>query len=160
MHVFKNFADLLEVAVRIERQGIDFYNRLSTTIDSSQAKDVFSFLAAEEEKHSGVFRMMLEKTADYAPRFNYPGEYGLFIDGVASRLLEKVRKVIGSLPSRNINEALDMGIEFEKESILFYTELKLEGGLDKANMETLQEIIDEERKHWLKLISLEDKLKF
>jgi rubrerythrin len=89
---FKNFADVLEVAVRIERQGADFYNKLSSKLKMSQAKDAFSFLAAQEEKHAGVFRQMLEKVIDNAPRFNYPGEYGLFIEGVASRLLDKIER--------------------------------------------------------------------
>ncbi|MGP8154418.1 MAG: ferritin family protein [Smithella sp.] len=60
---FKKFADVLEVAVRIERQGADLYNKLSGRLKSTQAKDVFSFLAAEEEKHAGVFRKMLQITS-------------------------------------------------------------------------------------------------
>jgi rubrerythrin len=157
---FKNFTDVLEIAVRIERQGTDFYNKLSSKMKIPQAKDAFSFLAAQEEKHAGIFRQILEKVADYNPRFNYPGEYGLFIDGVASRLLNKIEKEIVSLPANNENEVLDIGIELEKETILFYQEIKSESKLKREEDKVLQIVIDEERSHWQKLISLKNKLKF
>jgi rubrerythrin len=157
---FKNFSDVLEVAVRIERQGADFYNKLSSSPETPQVKDVFSFLASQEEKHAGVFRQILEEVADYSPRFNYPGEYGLFIEGVASRLLDKIEKAVVSLPAGNENEVLDIGIEFEKETILFYLEIKSENKLSPKEDKALQKVIDEERSHWQKLISLKNKLKF
>lgn len=158
---FNNFADVLEVAVRIERQGVDFYNKLSSGMATPQAKDAFAFLAAQEEKHAGVFRQILEKVADYDPRFNYPGEYGLFIEGVASRLLDSMEKARGSSPAAgNENEVLDIGIEFETETILFYLEIKSESNLNSKDDSTLQKIIDEERSHWQKLVLLKNKLNF
>ena len=160
MHKFKNIADVLEIAVRIERQGADFYNKLSSKMKISQAKDAFSFLAAEEEKHAGVFRQILEEVADYNPRFNYPGEYGLVIDGVASRLLNKIEKEIVSLPAANDNDLLDIGIELEKETILFYQQIKSESKLKREEDKVLQKVIDVERSHWQKLVSLKDSLKF
>lgn len=158
MSEFKKVVDVLEVAVRIERQGSEFYNKLYNTVTTSETKDVFSFLAAEEEKHSGVFRKMLEKVADYHPRFNYPGEYGLFIDGVASYLLEKIEKKINLISSQNIDEAIDLGIELEKETILFYSELKAESQFDASDQKNLEKIIDEERSHWRKLINFKNKI--
>lgn len=160
MFKFNNFADVLEVAVRIERQGTDLYNKLSALHQSSLAKDVFSFLAAEEEKHAGIFRKMLQKAADYTPRFNYPGEYGLFIEEVASRILDEIEKEISSLPADRENDVLDIGMELEKETILFYMEIKSESKLSQEESEMLQDVIDEERLHWQKLLSLKNKLKF
>jgi rubrerythrin len=157
---FKKFADVLETAVRIERQGIEFYNKLGSFVRSPQAKTVFSFLAAEEEKHAGVFRQMLQKVAEYLPRFDYPGEYGLFIEDVASHFLDKIEKAILSLPAADENEALDVGIELEKETILFYLEIKTESKLSPKEEKVLQKIIDEERAHWRKLVSLKSKTKF
>jgi len=159
MSVFRDFADVLEVAVRVERLGIELYRKLYDTEESPHAKSTFSFLAAEEEKHAGTFRKMLEENANYTPRFDYPGEYGRFLNDYAASIVGKVEKA-GSLMNRiTINEALEMGIEFEKETILFYYELKSEGDFEN-NSEALQRIIDEERSHWRKLVSLKDTLKF
>ncbi|MGV8118774.1 MAG: ferritin family protein [Candidatus Xenobiia bacterium LiM19] len=159
MSVFKDFSDVLEVAVRVERLGIELYKKLYDTVESPHAKSTFSFLAAEEEKHAGTFRKLLEENASYTPRFEYPGEYGRFLNDYAASIVGKVEKAGSLMAKITINEALEMGIEFEKESILFYYELKSEGDFDK-NTETLQKIIDEERSHWRKLISLKDTLKF
>ena len=160
MSVFKKLSDVLEVAVRIERQGVELYNKLHNTVESSKAKDLFSFLAAEEEKHIGVFRQILEKVSDYAPRFDYPGEYGLFLDGVVSRLLDKVKKAGKSLSAENTNEALDVGIDLEKETILFYSELDLEGRFNPPERGILKKVINEERSHWQRLANLKNKIKF
>jgi len=156
----KNFADVLEVAVRIERKGGEFYNKLTSFVRSPEANAVFSYLAAEEEKHAGLFRQLLQKIAEYPPRYNYPGEYGLFIEGVASRFLDKAEKGVLSLTAANENDALDIGIELEKESILFYLEIKTESKLSPKEDKILQKIIDEERSHWRKLFSLKNKIKF
>ncbi len=58
------------------------------------------------------------------------------------------------------NAALDTGIELEKETILFYLEIKSEGRLKPKEEKALQKVIDEERSHWQKFISLKNKLKF
>ncbi len=159
MSLFKDFNDVLEVAVRVERLGIALYKKLHDTVESPQAKSTFSFLAAEEEKHAGTFRKLLEESAPYTPRFEYPGEYGLFLNDYAASIVGKVEKAGSSMAKVTINEALEMGIEFEKETILFYYELKSEGDFGE-NAETLWKIIDEERSHWRKLVSLKDTLKF
>jgi len=150
--VIKHFVDVLEIAVRIERKGLEFYRRLYDTIDSPKAKRVFSYLAAEEEKHAGLFVKMLEKTADYQPRYEYPGEYGLFLNEMAAGIIKNA----GDRRATDLNDAIQAGIELEKESVLFYLELKQEGNFGRENEEILQAILDEERSHWKKLVSLRD----
>jgi rubrerythrin len=49
MSALKSIADVLEVAIRIERQGITFYKKLYDLATSPQARDAFAVLAAEEE---------------------------------------------------------------------------------------------------------------
>ena len=158
MFVFKNIVDVVEVAVRIERQGIQLYNSLSATVRSPKAKDAFSMLAADEEKHAGIFRAMLEKIADYTPRYTYPGEYGLFIDDMASGILEKAKRK-AKASAGNITKALDLGIGLEKETILFYSELASDKRLGKTHKEILGKVIAEERTHWKTLVALKNKLK-
>lgn len=154
MTVIKNFVDVLEVAVRIERQGIQFYKKLSLNAKSPQTSDIFSFLAAEEEKHSGTFANMLEKLADYTPRYDYPGEYGLFLNYIASDILKRIEKANSFQDAANTDEALDYAIEFEKETILFYLELDSEKEFSEENRIILGDIVNEEIKHWKKLVSM------
>jgi rubrerythrin len=146
MGEFKRAVDALEAAIRIERKGVEFYNKLSSAAKSPQAKDAFSFLAAEEERHLGVFRDMLEKAADYQPRYNYPGEYGMFIESAASGIFEKAQKAEGFLAAQDINASIEAGIEIEKETIAFYSEIMEQ--FDSGNKQLLQGVIKEEESHW------------
>ncbi|MGD9014457.1 MAG: ferritin family protein [Candidatus Omnitrophota bacterium] len=158
MSEFKRVIDVLEAAVRIERKGVEFYNQLYAVTESSQAKDVFSFLAAEEEKHLGIFREMLEQVTDYQPRYDYPGEYGLFIQGIAVNLFASIEKAEQLLTAKNINQVLDIGIEIEKQTIQFYSELI--GQFDLKQKKILQKVIDQEESHQQKLVFLKSKVKF
>lgn len=158
MSYFKEFADVLEVAVRIERQGLELYRRLHETVKSPDAKGAFAVLAAEEERHAGTFSAMLAKIADYTPRYDYPGEYGKFLNEYAASILDNAEKAFAQLDPVNFGAALDMGIALEKETILFYLEIR-EEGIGKENAETIQQIIREERSHWKRLLALKKDIK-
>jgi rubrerythrin len=160
MAKIEKISDLLEIAVRIERNGLDFYKALAGSAQHPAARDVFSFLAAEEEKHIGVFRKMLEKAADYAPRFSYPGEYELYLEGVASRSVftrEKMQDK-GIASCQNIGQSIEVAMEFEAESILFYNELL--GSFKDPAKKYLDEVIKEEKGHFAQLAQVRGKLKF
>lgn len=156
--MFKKVEDVLEVAIRVERQGVNLYKRLYEKAASPKARDVFSFLAAEEERHAGSFRDLLEKVADYEPRYEYPGEYGEFIDSVASSLIEKAEKILQISKTEDEKGAIDAGLVLEKETILFYSELL--DNFDLPDKEPLKKIIQDERVHWQRLENLKGKLNF
>lgn len=155
-----NLADILEAAVRIERNGVDFYRKLYESSDVPAARDVFNFLAAEEEKHIGTFRGMLEKVADYNPRFSYPGEYEDYLQGIAWRAFEAFKKGFdlagaGKSPAEAIGVAMDL----ETGSVAFYTELMNGFGSPEAR-QSIQGVINEEKSHLARLNALKTKLKF
>ena len=156
--MFKKIQDVLEVAVLIERGGIDFYNCLRDKLESPKARDVFSFLAAEEEKHAGTFRKMLEKKADYVPRYEYPGEYGKFLELMATVVIKKAAESLRSADILTDIQALEAGISMEKETILFYRELL--DNPDLQDKDTLKNIIGEEKMHWQKLEALKGNIAF
>ena len=158
MTAIRHFVDVLEIAVRIERQGMEMYRRFYEEAEAPQAKSVFSLLAAEEERHAGTFRTMLEKKADYTPRYDYPGEYGLFLNEMASSIL-KPAETRGP-GAADLNDALKRGVELEKDTILFYLEIKQEGHLEPDEAQIIQQLIDEERSHWKKLLALKGNLNF
>jgi rubrerythrin len=149
MSVFKNPAEIIEIAIRIERNGVEFYRYLSENVEDNDAKDVFSFLAAQEEKHVGIFRKMLYEVADYTPKYSYPGEYGLFLDELAGSAIDSLKNYENALKTRGFQEAIKLGIEAELQTIVYFTEL-YELLPDKVN-EALKNVIDEEKKHYLEL---------
>ena len=155
MSVVKTPAEIVETAIRIERNGVEFYKHLSENAESNDAQDVFSYLAAEEEKHIGVFRQLLDEVADYTPRYSYPGEYGLFLDELASSAIDSLKNYQDALKTKGFDEAIKLGIKVELQSIVSYSEFYelLPNGLS----DTIKEIIGEEKKHYLELKAIQKK---
>ena len=149
MSVFKTPAEIVETAIRIERNGEEFYKYLSENAEYNAAQDVFSFLAAEEEKHIGVFRNMLDEIADYSPGYSYPGEYGLFLDELAESAIESLTNYPDALKVKGFEEAIRLGIDVELQSIVYYSEF-YELLPNKLN-DVIKIVVNEEKKHYLEL---------
>ncbi len=149
---FNEVADIFEVAVRIERHSVELYLGLFRSVQSSRAKETFSILAAEEEKHLGQFRLLLEKAVSYIPRYVYPGEYELFVDGMASRALESFHDPSRARAAATAVDAIHVGMELEKGVIAFYQGLIDQfGDTDRRQVE---ELVAEERGHLERLRKL------
>lgn len=106
--------ELVQTAVTLEEQGRDFYRHLAERARKTEARHVFTQLAAEEEEHAAFFRRWLpaegeavgEDTASYLWALRRPE---LFVGD---------EEALGD-PYR----ALAVAIEAEKEAILCHTEL-------------------------------------
>jgi rubrerythrin len=153
MSVLKSIADVFAAAVRIERQGIVFYNKRHRQSLSTDAGNVFSVLAAEEEMHAGLFRKLLTETAGYTPRYDYLGEYGMLLNECAASVLKAVTET-ESVTTDFLSTAFDTGIAFEKETILFCLELSEEGSFSGQNAFLIKRPITEERTHLKELVAL------
>jgi rubrerythrin len=153
---FKKISDILEVAIRIERQGIEFYNKLHDTVDSTDAKETFSYLAAEEEKHIGWFREILSKVAEDKPKYKYPGEYELFLEGAANYALNFFQKGKTASAAKNTSESIEIGIGLEIASVAYYTQFSQ--GFAKTEKQIIEKVIKEEKSHLAKLQLMKRKL--
>lgn len=142
---FNEIADIFEVAVRIERHSVELYLNLFRAVRSSRAKELFSILAAAEEKHLGQFRLLLERAAAYVPRYAYPGEYELFVDGMASRTLESFRDPERPLTAPSAVEALGIAMELETGVISFYSGFI--GQFAGEDRRRVEELVAEEKEH-------------
>jgi len=149
---FQKAVDILEVAVRVERHSVELYVKFFETVRSSRAKELFSLLAAEEEKHLGRVRALLELVADYLPRYGYPGEYELFVDGMAARALDRSAGTVGAPQAGSTPEAITAAMALERGAVSFYTEhLERFQGSVRAGLE---ELIGDEKEHLEKLEDL------
>ena len=52
-------SDIVEIAVEIEKNGYDFYTKLSTQLKDQKAKEAFRFMANEEKQHIEDFKKMM-----------------------------------------------------------------------------------------------------
>jgi len=154
MAVFFSGSELLEIAMGIERNGMAFYQALADKTGNRDVKDIYNYLAGEEKKHLDTFQGMSDSLGQAKPQETYTEEYMLYlkslIDGVIFSNVTEARQKAGKLS--NEIEALDTGIQAEKDSILFYTELH--NLVRERDREVILTVLDEEKNHLRQLSEL------
>lgn len=146
--------EVVEMGIQIEKNGRDFYSGAIALIKSDKPKDIFTYLAGEEEKHIMTFEAMLSDVKKYEPSEAYPGEYFAYLKALAKGYVftkeGKGKEIAKNVKSQN--DAIELGIGFEKDSILFYQGMKQIVLEDEH--EVIQKLIEQEQKHLLKLYEL------
>ncbi|MBU1007262.1 MAG: ferritin family protein [Candidatus Omnitrophica bacterium] len=147
-------SDIVEVGIQIEKNGRDFYDAVAKAVKDVKAKEVFELLQGEEEKHIKRFEALLSRVKKYEPSEAYPGEYFAYLKTLSEGYIFKKDSNIRSLAEKlkNEKEILDTGIGFEKDSILFYHEMKKFILGDEQN--TVDKLIEEEQGHLRKLTDM------
>ena len=119
-------SEVVGLGIQIEENGRDFYNRLAEQSKIAKAKEVFKFLAGEEEKHIKVFQGILDKTQKFEPQGPDAGEYYAYMKALASEHIftqkDKGRQVAEAIQSDK--EAIEKAIRLEEDSVVFYEGLK------------------------------------
>lgn len=151
--------EIVEFAVQIEKNGRDFYRTLTKQSKNQQARDIFLYLAGEEEKHIVVFQKLLDSVKKYEPSEAYPDEYFAYMVRLAKGYVF-TKKNTGAVAAKNIQTdkgAVDIGVKFEKESILFFESMKKV--IPEKEHNTLDVLIQQEQDHLKRLSDLKRTLK-
>lgn len=142
-------AELLDIAVGIERNGVAYYDSLSQAADDLTLKKTYGQLADMERHHVDVFQQMrsavsgagavvpVEDEVEYGAYLKALIDSSVFTDDRVAR--ELARRVGGPA------EALQLALGAEKDSILFYTEMR--DLVPQRQREAVDSIIKEERSH-------------
>lgn len=152
--LFFSGGEIIEVAVQIERNGLAFYRSLAGSMKHEDVKNLFNHLADEEEKHIKSFQSIYKSFEDYKPAITDEEEYYDYIRMLAEMNVftkkEGIDEVINKVKDKK--DALDMAIRFEKESIIFFVEVK--GFVREAQRDAVEELVHQEQKHLRKLFLL------
>lgn len=148
--------DIMEIAMRIEENGANFYRFAVQLARDEETKKLFEHLAQEEEKHKSIFKNMLSGLERRDPPESYPGEYGAYLRNYADNNIIFTKEVMDKELAgiKDTSSALDFAIRRELDSILYYQEIK--GFVAEKNHETIDQVINEERKHF-KILSEQKK---
>lgn len=150
--------ELVKIGIQIEKNGRDFYNALAGRLKDSQAAGIFRYLAGEEEKHMAVFQGILDKIDKDEPAESYPGEYVDYMKVLAGESIfteENKGRELAQKPGTD-KEAVNMGIDFEKDSIVFYQGMKK--AVPKSDHKIIDDLIGQEQNHLRQLVDLKKKL--
>jgi rubrerythrin len=149
-------SEVVELGIQIEKNGRDFYSTLASATKNAQAAEKFKFLAQEEEKHIQVFKNILEQTQKYQPQGLDSGDYFAYMNALASEHIF-TKKDVGVEIAKKVKsdkEAIEMGIGFEQDSIVFYIGIKKI--VPDYDWKIIDELIAQEEKHLLMLSGMKD----
>lgn len=151
-------SEIVEIGIQIEKNGRDFYNTLVRQSKNPAASGIFKYLAGEEEKHIAIFQNILSKTDKYEPQGLDADQYFAYMNALASEYVF-TRKDKGEEIARKIKsdrEAVDVGIGFEKDSIIFYEGMKKT--VPGYDLKPVDELIAQEQNHLTQLIDLKSRV--
>jgi rubrerythrin len=154
MSVIFSGSELLEVALGIEKNGAAFYQALAERTANNHTRAIYEHLALEETRHQKTLQGILDKVGRYQPSQDYAEDYYLYLKSLVDSSVfsdaAQARKIAAQTSSPA--QALDIGIKAEKDSILFYTEMK--NLVKPADHPVIDNIINEERGHLNQLSEL------
>lgn len=151
--------EVIEAAVSIEENGYAFYKSVEGAIDDKDVKDVFSFLAGEENRHIVAFKKIYEWIDDQEDTIIDDEDSSNYIKALAEKNVFTKKDAANDLV-KNIKtpfDAINLALNFERDSILFFNEIK--SFVSQDNRDLINKLIKEEHDHIVKLHKLENQLK-
>jgi rubrerythrin len=153
-----NAAEVFKIAIEIEENGKKFYESAQSVIDDPGVNKLFQELAREEVEHKKKFESLLAQLSpDVATPVVWDPDNNLaqYIKMMADQhVFLSSGEMDGLLAGiKNAKDALELAIEFEKDSVIFFLSMQ-EATEGKKGQELVEVLIKEEREH-LKRLALE-----
>jgi len=151
-----NAAEAIEMGIEKERKRRDFYGYVAEKFEAKDMKELFSKLRDWEETHIKKFSEIKASLEESEATESFAGEFAEYMKAAVNDLL--YNQVSAKWFAENIRtplSAIQYGIGFEKDAILFFYEL-LKYMLP-YHKDKVAELIEEEKKHLIFLTALERK---
>lgn len=147
-------AEIVEIGIEKEKKRRDFYALAAERFKGQkELGELFARLRDWEVEHIRKFEEIRDsvKKAQYTE--SYPGETEAYMDAlVDSDLYAKITPDRFAEIVKTPLDALDRGIGFEKDAILFFGQLAR--FIDPASQEIVDRLIKEEQQHMLYLFTM------
>ena len=151
-----NAAELIDMGIEKEKKRRDFYALVAENFSDGEVKDLFTKLRDWEETHVKKFGEIRDSVKELEATESYPGELADYISVVVDeKLYSKLTPEAFSGQIKTPVQAIERGMEFEKDAILFFTELLPHMG--SSNTDAIRKLIDEEKQHLVYLARLREK---
>jgi rubrerythrin len=146
-------AEMVDIAIQLEQNGQVFYLEAAKRAAEEDARRLLELLAREEKRHEGIFRQMLPEEKEHRPLEEYPGEKSEYVQALLEeRLLPSQEIVDKTLSLLADQDLLDFALGFEKDTILFYYEMR--HLLGEAQRPIMEDIMAQEKTHVERLLRL------
>ena len=157
-----NAREILDMAVKIEENGLKFYTDAAKASKSKEIKELFTHLASDEKKHVKVFsdliKLVPKDELSDAANDPYSEEARMYLNSLANTEVftaPDAGKAMGKVMQSGLS-VLEYAIGMEKDAILFYYELN--SMVREKDRPVLDNLIAQEKNNLKKLTKLLDRL--
>jgi|UniRef100_A0A7V3REM1 rubrerythrin len=141
-----NLEELLGVALKIEGSGYAFYSELASR-SSGKNKKLFQSLADQEREHAKIFEKIVSESKENNGLEPLNEEaVGYLRIFAETSIFPEIEKGVPA----DLKEALELALDVEKDSVVFYEELLKY----VPQKETVQKIVEEEKKHFKDILKM------
>jgi rubrerythrin len=151
--------EVIEMAIATERSGQAFYQAASKLAKENSLKELFQYLAEEEEKHLKTFQGFydtLKEKPEITP-YNWEEAKPYLEALVDSKFFASPEKVINlAKEAKDELEVIYAAIDFEKDTLLFFYQIL--DMIRSQEQELVKKIIEQEKKHIQRLSTMKSKL--
>ena len=148
--------DVIKMAVQAKQKGVELYLALARNSENYHVGRLFTELAKDEQKHKLHLEKWLDEISGDEQEEAYPGEKALYlkalVDTSAFNCDAAQKQALETTISEE--EALQAGITFEKDFMLFLHDLKKH--VIKEGESTIDSLIDDEVQHLQKIFHLKE----
>jgi len=139
--------EFINIAIGIERRGIVFYDIMTKSTESDAAREMFQRLGDMERQHIKTFESMLQDPGSEQPTESYLGEYAAYLQALVDSAVFTDDMITSELATQADSdiEAMELAISAEKDSILFYYEMR--DIMPRKAQPTVDRILAEEKSH-------------
>ena len=150
--------ELIKVAIGIETRGITFYDIMAKSSDDEEAGAVFKYLVEMEREHLQTFRDLLERAGEDAAPEALPAERVSYIEALVDTAVFTDDLMTSEMAAQATSDikALELAISTEKDSILFYYEIR--DDLPQRLSPAVRRILAEEKAHLRQLSDIKKRL--
>lgn len=151
-----NVLEITKIAMDMEKEGQEFYRNAAALVNDEKTGSIFILLAEQEKRHAELFfdlHKMLSEINDLSDEYLYDENVSLYMKALVENKVFKQNELDRIKSMSSMKDALSIGINSEKSSILFYNEI-IRNTKSTEVLGVLSLILDEEKKHLVDLTDL------
>ena len=158
MSIVSSGDELVNIAIDIERRGITFYDVMAKSTDNEIARAVFEELVVMEREHLDAFEEMLAEITTQPSEEVESSEYPGYLQALIDEAVFTDDLITSEMATQADSDlkALELAISAEKDSILFYYEMR--DNVPQRITSLINRIIAEEKTHLRQLSEIKQKL--
>ncbi len=120
-----NAGEIFQVAIEIEKNGQVFYEQGQSAVEDPEVKELFAALARDEVNHQKRFETLLSELPEELKRptvSDLDQELDLYVRDLAGQHVFGASEGFKSEMEkiRTVDDALQLALRFEKDSVIFY----------------------------------------